>query len=189
MHPNTDIFSQRKMPNQKSWVVKTHWKQGSGAWTEGEANVTYEKFSSEFFAETATKQRVREGKDGIKGTAIRSEVLNPVTGKNRFIGRKSINKGCRINRTAFNLRELAFAEHWADENERKTWINYGQGILQDLFIDRDPFWPFGPSSVKVISKRERMIVATVIQWLGSNCGFAFLREALNKCGYDIVPKQ
>jgi hypothetical protein len=43
-----------------------------------------------------------------------------------------------------------------------------------------------PYAVVKITARERFIVATVIQWLGSNVGFCFLREVLKSCGYDIV---
>ena len=34
-------------------------------------------------------------------------------------------------------------------------------------------------------ERDRIVAATVIQWLGSNVGFGFLEEALRKCGYRI----
>ena len=36
-----------------------------------------------------------------------------------------------------------------------------------------------------ITKRDACIVATVIQWLGSNVGFDFLRTCLEKCGYRL----
>ncbi len=37
-----------------------------------------------------------------------------------------------------------------------------------------------------ITKNDRVIVATVIQWLGTNIGFNFLERTLKKCGYKIV---
>ena len=40
-----------------------------------------------------------------------------------------------------------------------------------------------------INERDRMIVATVIQWLGSNVGFSFLHETLKDFGYIIVEKK
>jgi len=94
------------------------------------------------------------------------------------------NRGHRYERTQFPSGDLekAFADQWEEENEERRGINYGQGLLQDLFIERRSVltqW------TTVISRRERWIAATVIQWLGTNCGFAFLIRCLNKCGYSI----
>lgn len=36
-----------------------------------------------------------------------------------------------------------------------------------------------------VTQRDAEIVATVIQWLGSNCGMSFLQAALQKCGLRI----
>ncbi len=48
---------------------------------------------------------------------------------------------------------------------------------------------FGEAKMRTkITLRERFIAATVIQWLGTNCGMAFLKEALDKCGLKIVQK-
>ncbi len=95
------------------------------------------------------------------------------------------NVGINANRIKHNPREKAFAEEWAKENEPRAGLNYGQGILQDLFMER--VGDVLPRTVtrEVISHRDRMIVATVIQWLGSNCGMAFLSEALRRFGADI----
>ncbi|HXJ61825.1 MAG TPA: hypothetical protein VNU68_34730, partial [Verrucomicrobiae bacterium] len=59
--------------------------------------------------------------------------------------------------------------------------------LQDLFMERDTFnWA---SCVHQITDNERYVAATVVQWLGTNCGFAFLMEALRKAGYRIVDER
>lgn len=98
----------------------------------------------------------------------------------------SHNKGIRFGRTEFNPRELAFYEQWLKENRPDPRINHGNGILQDLFMDSG-LSVFNPSKVyETITNRDRIIVATVIQWLGSNCGIAFLGDALNRCGYRIT---
>lgn len=98
------------------------------------------------------------------------------------------HKGWRVKRTAHpsSLKEKVFAEAWADECEPKYYVNYGQGLLQDLFITQDPKYSWMSSYVAVMSKRDKMIVATVVQWLGSNCGWAFLDTTLRKMGYKIV---
>ena len=39
--------------------------------------------------------------------------------------------------------------------------------------------------VEKITKRDRMIVATVIQWLGTNIGRCFLETAFRKAGWTL----
>ena len=97
------------------------------------------------------------------------------------------NKGIRVSRIADNPREKAFHDQWIKENEPNSWVNSGQGILQDLFIESDMMNILSPTKVtEVITIRDRKIVATIIQWLGSNVGFCFLQSALALCGYKIV---
>ena len=92
------------------------------------------------------------------------------------------DEGFRHERIEFCDREKAFYETWKDDNDKRKnyYINNGQGILQDLFFDNGGI-------VHYIKPRERWIAATIIQWLGTNCGMSFLRKCLNKCGYDVVP--
>lgn len=68
----------------------------------------------------------------------------------------------------YNQSEEAFIKEWKRESR----------MLRPMF-----------SSKKVsITVKDRFVAATIIQWLGSNCGLAFLRSALNKCGYDMIPR-
>jgi hypothetical protein len=100
------------------------------------------------------------------------------------------NVGIRPERCNHNPREKAFHDVWIKENMPLGYINQGHGILQNLFIETAP-----PSAIKCnkiihrITPKERMIVATVIQWLGSNCGMGFLHEVLSKFGYVIIEKE
>lgn len=75
-----------------------------------------------------------------------------------------------------NPREVAFSETWKKENEERRYINRGHGILQDLFIDDNGVFHH------TMIPRDKMIAATVVQWLGSNCGMAFIETALKECG-------
>lgn len=105
----------------------------------------------------------------------------------KFANDEKINSehvGIRPQRCNDNPREKAFMEHWLKENRTGR---SGPGILQSLFIDSPA--NFSLSNGKVIiemTNRDRQIAATVIQWLGSNIGFAFLVESLSDCGYKIV---
>lgn len=98
------------------------------------------------------------------------------------------NVGINTKRLPHNPREKAFSEQWLQENAPVSGVNCGHGILQDLFIENNN--PLGTMSrgkvIEEISSRDRMIVATVIQWLGSNCGMCFLNEALSRFGARIV---
>lgn len=97
------------------------------------------------------------------------------------------NVGMCRDRLEHNNREMAFHEQWLKENLPEPGINYGRGVLQDLFTaTRDN----NPTKQQIIleemTNRDRMIVATVIQWLGSNCGMAFLGDSLGRFGAKII---
>lgn len=100
-----------------------------------------------------------------------------------------------------NPREIAFSEVWQEENNRDGNVGLGNGTLQDLMIQviGEPKEGFhrtfdsrlhaGGSYAKChyeITQRDAEIVATVVQWLGSNVGMCFLGQALRKCGKEIV---
>jgi hypothetical protein len=98
------------------------------------------------------------------------------------------NVGHKVERIEHNEREMAFFEQWLRENEPRAGINNGHGILQDLFIEREGLLGLHKWKIE-ISNRERMIVATIIQWLGSNVGMGFLHAALARFGAHISYKQ
>lgn len=95
------------------------------------------------------------------------------------------NVGYRVERIESNDREKAFFEQWLKENEPIAGLNNGNGILQDLFIENDGFLGHR-RTVEFINERDRYIVATIIQWLGSNVGMGFLHAALQRFGARIV---
>lgn len=102
--------------------------------------------------------------------------------------KKGLNVGWLIERTRYCIRERAFAEKWIAENKRHQ--NYGKhsdDLIQKLFNRSSEIFPTQRAKLRVTA-RERFIVATVIQWLGTNIGFAWLTEVLDLIGYKIVPK-
>jgi hypothetical protein len=104
----------------------------------------------------------------------------------------SKNLGWRTDRLNYDPNDIenAFSQHWQNENKGRLGTNFGQGILQDLFFRRTEVFK-GHETYQLfhkVSNKERLIVATVIQWLGTNVGFCFLREVLDKTGYKIVKK-
>lgn len=96
------------------------------------------------------------------------------------------NVGLYTNRLEYNDREKAFHDQWLEENAPVASINNGHGTLQDLFIERCKTILGARKVLEEISNRDRMLVATIIQWLGSNCGMSFLSEALSRFGAGIV---
>jgi hypothetical protein len=65
----------------------------------------------------------------------------------------------RLHPEADNPREVAFAEAWEEHNER--------GALRQI-LNKERHQELTETEVKV--------AATIIQWLGSNCGMWFLRD-------------
>lgn len=94
--------------------------------------------------------------------------------------KESFNEGLFYERTETNDREKAFSDLWKQENKIESHVNQGHGTLQNLMIGTDNKILF------YITKNDRVIVATIIQWLGTNIGFNFLERALKKCGYKII---
>lgn len=98
------------------------------------------------------------------------------------------NRGHMHERVQWSKIEASLAKHWENENDvnNRRNINYGYGILQDLFLDMHPqLGRVCPSVAHEVTPSERMVAATVIQWLGTNCGMAFLNEALKDAGFRI----
>lgn len=80
----------------------------------------------------------------------------------------------RLDPKQGNPREVAFAEQWKHENDK-----HGFPVLDALIP---------PTGRFNLDQETAEIAATIIQWLGSNVGFSFLRTALDKCGFKIVEK-
>lgn len=88
------------------------------------------------------------------------------------------NRGDYYERTKWNNLEKAFAELWQEENATNNSSHHGVGLMQALFSNR--------GHQHNVTASERFVAATMIQWLGSNCGFSFLRRALKEAGYTVI---
>lgn len=92
---------------------------------------------------------------------------------------KLIHKGFSYSRTQMvqnfrdTTREKALAEKWEIDNPAPGQFGI-QPILNALVPD--------------CTQRDAQVAATVIQWLGSEVGFNFLKEALGSVGYDITER-
>jgi hypothetical protein len=101
------------------------------------------------------------------------------------------NKGIRVHRLEHpgSYIEKAFHDQWLKDNYPDKSTSFGHGILQDLFIESKSH-PFAVNPktevIEIITDRDRKIVATVIQWLGTNIGQCFLHESLRRVNARIV---
>lgn len=94
---------------------------------------------------------------------------------------KHPDRGHSYHRTQWNSLEKAFADAWEHENRTN-----GGNLLEALISrHREPDQLFAHQ----VTRPERYVAATAIQWLGSNIGFCFLLTCLAKCGYNIVGGQ
>lgn len=107
---------------------------------------------------------------------------------------------CQVCRAAWNdgqpegctciNAEQVFADQWEKENEDNASYS---GTLTTLFITRDRLDLDQPDPQLLLfehepqlTPRERVVAATVIQWLATTCGWSFLTTALKRCGYLLV---
>jgi len=98
-----------------------------------------------------------------------------------------------------NLEKI-FMEEWDQENKNNRF--HGMAIAQFLMIIREKEaqlfngpqqdYPIQavPSEYREVciynlSEREQRIIATIIQWLGTNVGFSFLNRCLRRANYTI----
>ena len=84
------------------------------------------------------------------------------------------NKGKSQHRFKQNPLEKEFATAWEEINNRP---GQQKGTLDYLLAD-DVNNPMGE-----VTSRDRMVAATVIQWLGSPAGQSFLTQI---CGFNIT---
>jgi len=75
------------------------------------------------------------------------------------------NQGLQTHRFANNPEEKRFADAWSEMNRISRNLDY----LLDVKHDDQHF-------VDPASDRDRVVAATVIQWLGSPVGQGFLRD-------------
>lgn len=109
--------------------------------------------------------------------------INP----NRDILERSANVGYDVDRCSKNWREAAFAREWAQESEPRSGVNHGQGLAQNLFMRRieGSYFLDRSEHVHKLTDHERRLLASAIQWLGTNCGMSFLETVLKKAGFKL----
>lgn len=67
-----------------------------------------------------------------------------------------------------NDAERIFADQWQKENDRRPGTNHGYTLLEWIVT------PSGDEFPERVSQRDAHVAASVIQWLGTGCGYGFL---------------
>lgn len=74
-----------------------------------------------------------------------------------------------MDRLRFGFPERIYLRRWQELNVRHPAVNSGFTYLEHILTPRGR--TPGP-----VSRRDAMVAAAVIQWLGTNCGCGFLME-------------
>lgn len=90
-----------------------------------------------------------------------------------------------FERTKTMPREKAFAEVWKRLNTPKQWINNGYICLENILLTEHknpkPMDNLLFRSLEgELTERDCFVAASVVQWLGTNCGQCFLDEVKRK---------
>lgn len=81
--------------------------------------------------------------------------------------------------------ERIYATEWKRENERSPGINGGYTAIEHILhpeseMERDASRGFGQLHPARVTFRDAAVAASVIQWLGTNCGRAFVETCERK---------
>lgn len=90
------------------------------------------------------------------------------------------HEGHLFERTKTMPREKAFIDAWKECNIPKAFLNSGYTTLENILLpesthNKGPFDAFR-SLTGELSERDAFVAASVIQWLGTNCGQGFLHD-------------
>lgn len=89
--------------------------------------------------------------------------------------------GACFHRTETDALEHSLAYGWMEINQWKAGINHGRSMLECILAENNNDFPR-------VTSRDRHVAASVIQWLGTNCGYSFLCSQFLKAGYYIAGK-
>lgn len=104
-------------------------------------------------------------------------------------------KGSGFDRVKDSPYEAAIFDAWVRENRPSIGFNGGIGTLKGLLnrdvVNGDPDITYLSQDIVEPSERDWFVASTVIQWLGTPCGRAFLMEAQRdgRARFDEYMKQ
>lgn len=78
-----------------------------------------------------------------------------------------------------SIDERVYVREWRQRNQREPGLNGGYGTLELLLAKhyrKDPVCNRSLPIVEHVSQRDMEVATTIIQWLGTNCGSAFVAD-------------
>lgn len=106
--------------------------------------------------------------------ATKPEIIEALSALSKGLRFKRIQENIENANKGWNNPEKTFAAEWAKE--------VSHGILKTLLDNK-----YGEVQIQV-TPEIRVSIATIIQWLGTNVGMAFIRDVLDKEGYNIIKR-
>ena len=93
-------------------------------------------------------------------------------------------EGNLFERTRTLPREKAFSDIWKKWNTPQYGVNGGYTAIENIILpeaypNKGPGDPFRSLKGEV-TERDDFVAASIIQWLGTNCGQGFLDEVKNE---------
>lgn len=77
-----------------------------------------------------------------------------------------------------SMAERIYLEAWRQENERKPWRNHGTRTIEAILN------PDLGKTAPPVTPRDAKLIATFVQWLGTNCGRAFVEKCERRIEED-----
>lgn len=112
--------------------------------------------------------------DSRLSLATKPEIIEALSALSKGLRFKRIQENIENANKGWNNPEKTFAAEWAKEVEH--------GILKTLLDNK-----YGEVQIQV-TPEIRVSIATIIQWLGTHVGMAFIRDVLDKEGYNIIKR-
>ena len=86
------------------------------------------------------------------------------------------------HRLEHGLRELVYLDIWRQLNKRSPGLNSGITYLEHILAPSD-------TASRYATQREAYVAASLVQWLGTNCGQSFLFECERRCKKVLTEKR
>lgn len=87
-----------------------------------------------------------------------------------------------LKRLAFSAHERAYLGQWQKLNERHSYLNGGWTTLEALMTPEGKADLF--VAAPVITQRDAVVAASFAQWLGTNCGRAYIGASEKEAAGD-----
>lgn len=130
-------------------------------WNETVERLLQVAYSNESAPSAGVRNAMREVLVAVSRNRSEAAARVPLTHRGLYHTRTKL---------AHNKREALFAAAWLQENSPRP--HFGQPVHESLVPDCTP--------------DQATAMATVVQWLGSQIGFLFLRQVLQAAGDEVI---